>query len=101
MLLNLLAVFALGSLFIGGQAYEWSTLFGEGIKLDSTFGAPFYIVTGIHGTHVLIGLAWASIVLFLEWHSEHLLTDRNHLRNGCGDFRSVLALCGYSMDRAV
>jgi heme/copper-type cytochrome/quinol oxidase subunit 3 len=65
MLWNLVAVLALGSIFIGGQAYEWSTLFDQGIKLDSTFGAPFFIITGIHGTHVLIGLAWASIALFL------------------------------------
>ncbi len=64
MLMNLLVVLALGALFIGGQAYEWSTLFGEGIKLDSTFGAPFFIITGIHGLHVLVGLAWACIVLF-------------------------------------
>jgi cytochrome c oxidase subunit 3/cytochrome o ubiquinol oxidase subunit 3 len=63
-LLNLLTVVALGSLFIGGQAYEWSKLFSEDITLTNTFGSPFLIVTGIHGTHVLIGLAWAAIVLF-------------------------------------
>lgn len=62
---NLLLVLLLGSLFIAGQAYEWSQLFGNGIGLDSTFGSPFFILTGIHGTHVLIGLAWASILLFL------------------------------------
>ena len=56
-------VLILGAIFIGGQAYEWSQLFGQGIKLDNTFGSPFFIVTGIHGTHVLIGLAWVSIVL--------------------------------------
>jgi cytochrome c oxidase subunit 3/cytochrome o ubiquinol oxidase subunit 3 len=62
---SLLIALALGSLFILGQAYEWSTLFGLGIGLDSTFGEPFYIVTGIHGLHVLVGLAWASLVIFL------------------------------------
>jgi cytochrome c oxidase subunit III len=62
---NLLVVLALGALFIAGQAYEWSDLFAAGIKLDSTFGSPFFIVTGIHGMHVLIGLAWASVLLFL------------------------------------
>ena len=61
--LNLMVVLALGSVFIGGQAYEWSQLFGQGIKLDNTFGSAFFIVTGIHGTHVLIGLAWVGIVL--------------------------------------
>jgi heme/copper-type cytochrome/quinol oxidase subunit 3 len=63
MLFNLLVVLGLGALFIGGQAYEWSQLFAESIKLDNTFGSPFFIVTGIHGTHVLIGLAWASVLL--------------------------------------
>jgi cytochrome c oxidase subunit III len=63
--LNLLVVLALGTVFIAGQAYEWSGLFANGIKLDSTFGSPFFIVTGIHGMHVLIGLAWASVLLFL------------------------------------
>ena len=62
-LLNLMVVLLLGSVFIGGQAYEWSQLFGEGIKLDNTFGSPFFIVTGIHGMHVLVGLAWVCIVL--------------------------------------
>ncbi len=63
MLVNLLIVLALGALFIGGQAYEWSTLYGEGITVENTFGSPFFIVTGIHGTHVLIGLVWASVLL--------------------------------------
>jgi heme/copper-type cytochrome/quinol oxidase subunit 3 len=63
--LNLLVVLALGSLFIAGQAYEWSKLFAEGIRQDNVFGSPFFIVTGIHGTHVLIGLAWAGAVLLL------------------------------------
>jgi heme/copper-type cytochrome/quinol oxidase subunit 3 len=63
MLVNLLIVLALGALFVAGQAYEWSTLYGEGITVENTFGSPFFIVTGIHGTHVLIGLVWASVLL--------------------------------------
>ena len=63
MLVNLLIVLALGAIFISGQAYEWSTLYGEGITVVATFGSPFFIVTGIHGTHVLVGLVWASVLL--------------------------------------
>jgi heme/copper-type cytochrome/quinol oxidase subunit 3 len=63
MLVNLLVVLALGVVFISGQAYEWSTLYGQGISVENTFGAPFYIVTGIHGTHVLVGMIWASVLL--------------------------------------
>lgn len=62
-LYSLVAVLALGAVFIGGQAYEWAELFSRGVNLSSTFGSPFYIITGIHGTHVLIGLAWASVLL--------------------------------------
>lgn len=62
-LLTLVIVLGLGAIFIGGQAYEWSTLFGKGINLQSTFGSPFFIITGIHGMHVLVGLAWTSFLL--------------------------------------
>jgi heme/copper-type cytochrome/quinol oxidase subunit 3 len=63
MLINLLVVIALGVVFISGQAYEWSTLFAQGIGVEHTFGSPFFVVTGIHGTHVLMGIIWASVLL--------------------------------------
>ncbi|MCA9916087.1 MAG: heme-copper oxidase subunit III [Anaerolineae bacterium] len=62
-LYQLLIVLLLGTLFVGGQAYEWAGLFGNGVDVSSTFGSPFFIITGIHGTHGLIGLAWASFLL--------------------------------------
>jgi heme/copper-type cytochrome/quinol oxidase subunit 3 len=60
---NLLGVLILGALFLAGQAYEWSELFKAGISVNNTFGAPFFTVTGIHGAHVLIGLAIGAFVL--------------------------------------
>ena len=51
-----------GAIFLGCQAYEWSHLIGEGGKPwgnpwgDRSFGAYFFLITGFHGTHVLIGL---------------------------------------------
>ena len=60
---NLLAVIALGALFLIGQAYEWIVLFGEGISIKNTFGTYFFTITGIHGTHVFVGLIWAVIVI--------------------------------------
>ncbi len=60
---SLIAVIVLGALFIGGQAFEWTTLFGEGISISDQFGTPFFTITGIHGTHVFIGLVWATILL--------------------------------------
>ena len=60
---NLIAVMVLGALFLAGQAYEWITLFSEGVSITDTFGTPFFTITGIHGTHVFVGLIWATYVV--------------------------------------
>jgi heme/copper-type cytochrome/quinol oxidase subunit 3 len=64
MRLNLLFVTILGALFVGGQAFEWTTLYNQGIWFGATFGTPFFTITGIHGTHVFIGVLWS---LLLQW----------------------------------
>jgi heme/copper-type cytochrome/quinol oxidase subunit 3 len=60
---NLIGVLLLGTLFIGGQAFEWSDLISRGITISTIFGSPFFIVTGIHGSHVLIGLVWDCFII--------------------------------------
>jgi cytochrome c oxidase subunit 3 len=64
---------ALGGLgFLGMQAYEWSTLIGEGMRLGSNpwgaalFGSYFFLITGFHGTHVLTG-ALVLLITALRW----------------------------------
>lgn len=50
---------ALGIAFLGGQAYEYSTL---GFSLsDGAFGTIFYALTGFHGLHVLIGVVILAV----------------------------------------
>ncbi len=66
MVINLMAVMALGLLFLGGQAFEWTTLFRSGVGITDRFGTPFFTVTGIHGTHVFIGLIWAAVLLYMN-----------------------------------
>ena len=52
----------LGSIFIGGQAYEWFKLMDEGLTAESgTYGSTFYILTGFHGAHVIAGLAMLAV----------------------------------------
>jgi cytochrome c oxidase subunit 3/cytochrome o ubiquinol oxidase subunit 3 len=63
MRLSLIAVVVLGLLFLAGQAFEWTSLFRDGITYTSTFGMPFFTVTGIHGTHVFVGVLWAQYLL--------------------------------------
>ena len=60
---NLIGVLVLGVMFLGGQAVEWTSLFRDGVNYSTTFGMPFFTVTGIHGTHVFIGVLWAIYIL--------------------------------------
>lgn len=49
--------YALGSIFVAGQVWEYATLFGEGIALNSSaYGSAFFLTTGFHGLHVTGGL---------------------------------------------
>ncbi|GAB2680188.1 heme-copper oxidase subunit III [Thalassiella azotivora] len=49
--------FAMGSVFIAGQIYEYAALVTEGVTIAShAYGSVFYLTTGFHGLHVLGGL---------------------------------------------
>jgi cytochrome c oxidase subunit III len=68
MLVRFLSLTALGGLlFLALQAYEWTTLIGEGATLSSSpwgvplFTACFFVITGFHGTHVLSGIVILAV----------------------------------------
>ena len=64
----LVATAALGIMFLGGQFYEFTTFYHEGLSLHSSlFGSTFFVLTGFHGTHVGIGVIW---LLSLAWLSK-------------------------------
>jgi heme/copper-type cytochrome/quinol oxidase subunit 3 len=47
----------LGTLFLSGQAFEFTEFYREGLHLDTNlFGTTFYVLTGFHGAHVTIGV---------------------------------------------
>ena len=49
--------YVMGSMFIGGQVYEYAELVGEGLTISSSpYGSVFYLTTGFHGLHVVGGL---------------------------------------------
>jgi heme/copper-type cytochrome/quinol oxidase subunit 3 len=57
MRLWLLATALLGMTFVGGQVYEFTTFFREGLTIDTNlFGTTFYVLTGFHGVHVTVGI---------------------------------------------
>ncbi len=48
-----------GLLFISGQVYEFTEFYREGLRLSSgTFGGTFFVMTGLHGAHVTVGIFW-------------------------------------------
>ncbi len=56
--------FLMGSVFIGGQVYEYAKLVSEGVSLSAqAYGSVFYITTGFHGLHVIGGLIAFLVVL--------------------------------------
>ncbi|MDJ0461373.1 heme-copper oxidase subunit III [Streptomyces sp. H27-C3] len=57
--------FVMGSIFIGGQVYEYTLLVKhEGLSLSSDpYGSVFYLTTGFHGLHVTGGLIAFLLVL--------------------------------------
>ena len=56
--------YALGTIFVCGQIFEYATLVSEGIALSSnSYGSAFYITTGFHGLHVTGGLIAFLLVI--------------------------------------
>jgi cytochrome c oxidase subunit III len=64
----MLVTAALGAMFVGMQALEWTKLIMEGVRPwgnpwgAEQFGACFFMITGFHGTHVTIGVIFLIIV---------------------------------------
>jgi heme/copper-type cytochrome/quinol oxidase subunit 3 len=60
-----------GAGFLGLQAFEWTKLIGEGLKIwgnpwgASLFGTTFFLITGFHGLHVTGGVIYLMVMLFL------------------------------------
>ena len=52
-----------GLTFISGQVYEFTEFYRQGLSLSSNmFGTTFFVLTGLHGAHVTIGIVWLLLV---------------------------------------
>ncbi|MGH7546234.1 MAG: cytochrome c oxidase subunit 3 [Gemmatimonadota bacterium] len=57
-----------GLIFLGFQAYEFTTFVHEGLTLRANvFGSSFFVLTGFHGAHVSIGVLWLLTLWVLAW----------------------------------
>jgi cytochrome c oxidase subunit III len=59
------ATIALGAVFLYGTAREWQRLiYHDGLTISTNlFGTTYYSLVGLHGSHVIVGLAGLSIVM--------------------------------------
>ena len=59
----ILATALFGLTFIGGQVFEFTNFYREGLHLQTNlFGTTFYVLTGLHGAHVTVGIIWLLLV---------------------------------------
>jgi cytochrome c oxidase subunit 3/cytochrome o ubiquinol oxidase subunit 3 len=57
----------LGATFIGGQVYEFTTFYREGLGYTTNiFGSAFYTLTGFHGLHVSVGIVMLLSLLVMS-----------------------------------
>ena len=74
----MIATAALGTLFLGVKMYEYSLKFADGIGPDTNvFYGCYFLMTGFHGIHVLIGvilLIWCAFYVkrFDQHHYAHV-----------------------------
>ncbi|MBD2744914.1 heme-copper oxidase subunit III [Coleofasciculus sp. FACHB-1120] len=65
----------MGAIFLGGQIYEYTHLeFGLSTNL---FASTFYVLTGFHGLHVLLGLGAMIAVLWRSLKPGHYSSEHH------------------------
>jgi heme/copper-type cytochrome/quinol oxidase subunit 3 len=63
----LLTTALLGSVFIGGQVYEFTTFVNEGLGYTTNIlGSSFYTLTGFHGVHVSVGIMFLTAMFVMS-----------------------------------
>ena len=66
--LLMLVTAGFGVMFVSMQAFEWTKLIHEGVRPwgnpmgAAQFGSTFFMITGVHGLHVSVGVIYLAIV---------------------------------------
>jgi heme/copper-type cytochrome/quinol oxidase subunit 3 len=76
MKLWLAATVLFGTIFIGGQIFEFTSFVREGFRLDTNLSSSsFFILTGLHGAHVTIGIVWLLVLLNMAFIGDFTKAD--------------------------
>ena len=61
--IGLAATTLIGATFVGIQAFEYWELYSAGMRPDvNLFGSCFYVMTGFHGAHVVVGVLAMAVL---------------------------------------
>ncbi|MDE0851568.1 heme-copper oxidase subunit III family protein [Yoonia sp.] len=91
----LLVTAFLGAAFVGMQVFEWTKLILEGVRPWGNpmgapqFGAIFFMITGFHGTHVLIGVIFLIVNAIKVWRGDYDTGQRGYFTSRKGDYECV------------
>lgn len=77
--------FFLGAFFLYGQISEWKELLRGGFTASTNiYSTFFYVITGFHGSHVVVGLILQLFIFILH--------TRGKIRSG---HEAIVRACGY------
>jgi heme/copper-type cytochrome/quinol oxidase subunit 3 len=72
------ATVVLGAVFVGIQGVEWGSLMRAHISATSNlFGTTFFVTTGFHGAHVIIGIIWLVTIMARARYRGEFTPDNN------------------------
>ena len=75
----LIATCFFGVTFIGGQIFEFTEFIREGFTMSSNLnGSTFFVLTGLHGLHVTIGIIWLMTLFGLSLQGRLGNTSTDH-----------------------
>jgi heme/copper-type cytochrome/quinol oxidase subunit 3 len=61
----------LGLLFLGGEAFEYYSFYDHGLSLGTNvFGTSYFVLTGFHKFHVLIGVIWLLGIVAMSYRGQ-------------------------------
>jgi cytochrome c oxidase subunit 3 len=84
MVLGLLGTIVLGSIFLGGQLFEYTNLFKQNFTAQyQVFGSAFFTLTGFHGLHVTVGVLFLVICFIRAMRGD--FTARDHFAVQAGE----------------
>jgi cytochrome c oxidase subunit 3 len=87
-----------GATFVGMQAFEWTKLIEDGVRPwgnpfgAAQFGSAFFMITGLHGFHVSVGVLFLILIARKVWRGDYDQGRRGFFTSQKGRYEIVETL---------